>query len=84
MRKHFYTHISQRIRYDNIGVNFMDVLSELPLGFSMALAKNPDALQRFSQLPDEEKRSVINGTHKINSKTEMQEYVNKITKEFKA
>lgn len=50
----------------------------------MALAKNPDALQRFSQLPDEEKRSVINGTHKINSKTEMQEYVNKITKEFKA
>ncbi|MGN1111935.1 MAG: YdeI/OmpD-associated family protein [Acutalibacteraceae bacterium] len=56
----------------------MDILSELPLGFSMALAKNPEALQAFSNLSDYEKRSVIDGTHTVQTKREMQEYVNNL------
>lgn len=56
----------------------MDILSELPLGFSMALAKNPEALQAFSNLSDDEKRSVIDGTHNVQTKREMQEYVNNL------
>lgn len=53
----------------------MDLLSELPLGFGMALAKNTKAMERFTSLPDEQKRMVIEGTHNINSKKEMQLYV---------
>lgn len=61
----------------------MDILSELPLGFSMALAKKNNALQAFSNLSDDEKRAVINGTHNVQTKREMQEYVDELTKSAK-
>ncbi|MCQ4022092.1 MULTISPECIES: hypothetical protein [unclassified Ruminococcus] len=60
----------------------MDMLSELPLGFSMALAKNPDALIVFSKLPDSDKQAVLSGTHNVKSKVEMQEYVNNLTVKY--
>lgn len=53
----------------------MDLLRELPMGFGMALAKNTKAMERFAALPDEQKRTVIEGTHNIHSKKEMQLYV---------
>lgn len=42
---------------------------EMPVGFSMALAQNPDAMQKFAML---------NGTHSVKSKQEMHEYVNNL------
>ncbi len=51
---------------------------EMPIGFSMALAQNPDAMQKFAMLDENKKQEVINGTHSIKSKQEMHEYVNKL------
>lgn len=51
---------------------------DIPMGFGMALAQNTDAMQYFSNLSDEEKRSVISGTHALHSKAEMQHYVNEL------
>ncbi len=50
-------------------------LSEIPLGFGMALAKNQAALSRFGMLSIAEQKSVIEGTHQIASKQDMQAYV---------
>ena len=51
---------------------------EMPLGFSMALAQNPLALQKFAMLSEEKKKQIIDGTHSVKSRQEMHEYVNKI------
>ncbi len=51
---------------------------EMPIGFSMALAQNPDAMQKFAQLSEDKKKQIINGTHLVRSRQEMHEYVNKI------
>ena len=52
---------------------------EMPMGFSMALAQNPLALQKFAMLSEDKKRQIIDGTHSVKSKQEIHEYVNKIT-----
>lgn len=52
--------------------------NEMPIGFSMALAMNPDAMQKFALLSEDEKRSFVAGTHGIKSKHEMQRYVNNL------
>lgn len=51
---------------------------EMPVGFSMALAQNPDAMQKFALLSEDKKKQIIDGTHSIKSKQEMHEYVNRI------
>ncbi|MDO5560647.1 MAG: hypothetical protein Q4F95_13785 [Oscillospiraceae bacterium] len=48
---------------------------DIPMGFGMALAQNSQALTYFASLPDDKKQIIINGTHSINSKEEMQQYV---------
>lgn len=48
---------------------------ELPLGLGMALAKNFEAMNYFSNLPKEEQQKIIDHTHSIDSKQEMREYV---------
>ena len=45
----------------------------------MALAQNPDAMQKFAMLSEEKKKQIIDGTHSVKSRQEMHEYVNKIT-----
>lgn len=52
--------------------------NEIPLGLSMALAQNPEAMDKFAMLSEEKKKEIINGTHSVRSKQEMREYVNKI------
>ncbi len=52
---------------------------DFPMGFGMALAQNSSAMTRFAGLSDDEKRAIIEGTHAIHSKQEMQEYVKKLT-----
>ena len=48
---------------------------DLPIGFGMALMKNTRAFKAFSRLSDEERNAVIEGTHTVSSKGEMQSYV---------
>lgn len=48
---------------------------ELPMGFSMALAKNPAALEAFSAMSAQERRMVVEGTHNVRSAAEMRQYV---------
>lgn len=54
--------------------------TDMPLGFGMALAQNPDAMKVFSEMPESRKAEVINGTHTVNSRSEMRQYVEKIAK----
>jgi uncharacterized protein YdeI (YjbR/CyaY-like superfamily) len=51
---------------------------ELPLGFGMALAQNELAMQRFEALSEAEKQSVIQRTHSVTSKREMQQLVDSL------
>ncbi len=52
--------------------------SDMPVGLGMALAMNTEAMQRFSQLSESRQQEIINGTHSIASKKEMQQYVQNI------
>lgn len=51
---------------------------EMPMGFSMALAQNPEAMQKFAMLSEDKKKQIIDGTHSVKSRQEMHEYVNKL------
>ena len=57
----------------------MDPLKELPLGLGMALAQNPAAMQSFTAMSAQQQRQVVEHTHAIRSKQEMQQYVNGLT-----
>lgn len=52
--------------------------TQLPMGFGIALAMNPTAMEKFALLPESKKQEIINGTHSISSKAEMHRYVEKI------
>ncbi len=52
--------------------------NEMPVGLGMALAMNPEAMQKFASLPETKKQQIINGTHTISSKAEMRQYVENI------
>ena len=52
----------------------MDSL-ELPLGFGMALTQNEQAMQVFEAMTDAQKRAVIEKTHTVSSRREMQQLV---------
>ena len=51
---------------------------EMPIGFSMALAMNPEAIQKFALLSEDKKQQIIEGTHSVKSKDEMTRFVNNI------
>ncbi len=52
---------------------------ELPLGFGMALSKNPEAMKYFSTLTPAHRREVIAHTHSVTSKEEMERFVDRLT-----
>jgi uncharacterized protein YdeI (YjbR/CyaY-like superfamily) len=52
---------------------------EVPIGLGMALAKNPAAMNHFSNLDVEGKRRIIEQTHSVRSKDEMDSLVSHIT-----
>lgn len=56
--------------------------NEMPVGFGMALAMNPKAMEKFSALSQNEKQKIINGTHNVSSKAEMKQYVDNIASGF--
>lgn len=49
---------------------------DMPVGFAMSLAMNPEAMRKFATLDDDKKRTIIEGTHSVNSREEMSRYVN--------
>ncbi len=55
---------------------------EMPIGFGMALAQRPEAMEKFASLNEAKKQEIIDGTHSISSKKEMQQYVEKFISEF--
>lgn len=50
-------------------------LTELPMGFGMALLQNKEAQNAYDALPLNMQMEILNGTHAIRSKAEMQKYV---------
>ncbi len=52
--------------------------NEMPVGFAMALAMNPKAMQKFATLSDEQKQEIITGTHTVKSRDEMHRYVDSL------
>lgn len=52
----------------------MDYYS-LPIGFGMALAMNPPALNAYSAMSEEEKEAVLQRAHNARSEQEMHEIV---------
>lgn len=52
---------------------------ELPLGFGMALAQNETAMRKFEALSAEKKQSILEKTHSVRSKQEMQQLVSELT-----
>lgn len=48
---------------------------EIPMGLGMALAQNRDAMDRFAAMTPAAQQDVIEHTHQITSKKEMQAYV---------
>ena len=56
----------------------MDELSkspEIPMGLGMALASNPYAMNNFSQMTNAQKSEIIERTNSINSKKDMELFV---------
>jgi hypothetical protein len=63
---------------NNFDKNYVDG-SGIPLGFGMALAQNYEAMSYFSALDEQQKQSIIEGTHGVRSKSEMRQYVSNLT-----
>lgn len=53
-------------------------MDDIPVGFGMALAMNPKAMEQFSALPEAEQEKLIQNTHQIRSRDEMHNYVQNI------
>ena len=51
---------------------------DVPLGLSMAMAQNPLAYENFAKMDISQKQAVINSTHSLRSKAEMQQLVDSI------
>ena len=48
---------------------------DLPIGFTMELAMNPEAMSRFSGLTEPEQKQVVNRARNIKSHEDMRNYV---------
>ncbi len=51
---------------------------DMPLGFSMALAQNPAAMDAFAGLSGEGRRQVLEKSRRIRSREEMRSYVDSL------
>lgn len=65
-----------------ISNNHNKTTPNLPLGLGMALAQNVDALNYFGTLSQDEQQKVLNQAHTVQSKQEMQDYVDNFNKYF--
>ena len=49
---------------------------KVPIGFGMALAMNPPALNAYSAMTEQQKQEILNKAHNANSEQEMHQIVN--------
>ena len=55
-----------------------NTLPELPMGFAMALAMQPNALQHYASLSTGQQSEILNRAKAVQSKSEMQSLVNSL------
>ena len=65
--------------YDPRNTRKEPVFDDMPIGFGMELVRNPTAMNRFTQLSEEEKRSLVDGAFNVTSREEMRAYVEQFT-----
>lgn len=53
---------------------------KVPIGFGMALAMNPPALNAYSAMTEEQKQAVLSKAHNARSEKEMHQIVNSMVK----
>ncbi len=51
---------------------------EVPIGFGMALAMNPPAMNAYSAMTEQQKQAILNKAHNARSEKEMHDLVNSI------
>lgn len=51
---------------------------KVPIGFGMALAMNPPAMNAYSAMTEEQKQAVLNKAHNARSEKEMHQIVNSL------
>lgn len=49
--------------------------SKIPIGFGMALAMNPPALNAYSAMTEEQRQAILNMAHQAQSEAEMHRIV---------
>lgn len=54
---------------------------KVPIGFGMALAMNPPALNAYSAMTEEQKQAILNRAHSAQSEAEMHQIVNALAKQ---
>ena len=52
---------------------------KVPIGFGMALARNPVALNAYSAMTEDQKQAILNRAHNARSEKEMHQIVNEIS-----
>ncbi len=53
---------------------------KVPIGFGLALARNPQALNAYSAMSEAEKQAILDKAHHADSEQEMHQIVNSIIK----
>ena len=53
--------------------------NELLLGFGFALVQNPEAMEKFSALPEETNAEILQKAHRASSKNEMKALVDSLS-----
>lgn len=53
---------------------------QVPIGFGMALARNPKALNAYSAMTEDQKQAILTQAHNARSEQEMSRIVNGIAK----
>ena len=61
-------------------MDIFDGKIEMPMGLGMALARNTEAMAYFATLTPAHQREIIEHTHTITSKKEMQRFVDSLAK----
>ena len=56
----------------------MEQNMEYPFGFGFELMKNPDAMERFNTMSEDEKREVFGRISEIKSREEMRRYLTEL------
>lgn len=63
-------------------MNSINPIADLPMGLGMALARDMGAMEHFASLSPDQQRDIIDQTHRIRSKTEMQALVSRLGNQY--